>query len=73
MEGLIFGILRLCKEPPENVGFQIDELVELLLNHFFCWGSWSLSRCSDVLLHLEYKLHLCELKIEFKKLREEKP
>ena len=29
-------------------------------------------RCSNVLPHLEYKLLLCEPKIEFKKLREEK-
>ena len=38
----------------------------------FCQGSWSLSRCSDALLHLEYKLNLCEPNMEFKKLREEK-
>ena len=30
------GTNHLCKEPPERVGFQIDELVELLLNHFSC-------------------------------------
>ena len=61
---LEIGTNDLCNEPPEKV----DELVEL-----FQLGYWSLSRCSDALLHLEYKLHLCELNIEFKKLREEKP
>ena len=30
-------------------------------------------RCFNVLLHLEYKILLCEPKIEFTKLREEKP
>ena len=33
---LEIGTNDLCNEPPETVGFQIDESVELLLNHFFC-------------------------------------
>ena len=31
---LEIGTNDLCNEPPETVGSQIDELVELLLNHF---------------------------------------
>lgn len=31
---LAIGTNDLCNEPPETVGSQIDELVELLLNHF---------------------------------------